>query len=58
MYSTSDKYKEVIQKDIIWDVEKLVIDVEEYTDFIKLHRKAGIVSDDHVNFGNCISSIS
>lgn len=56
MYSTSDKYKEVIQKDIIWDVEKLVIDVEEYTDFIKLHRKAGIVSDDHVNFGNCISS--
>ena len=52
MYSTSERYKKAISRDIQWWESKLVIDGTEYFDFMKLDGKLGICAEEH---GYCIS---
>lgn len=55
MYSTSERYKKAIARDIqLWE-SKLVIDGTEYFDFMKLDGKLGICAEEHLSFGGTVS---
>ena len=55
MYSTSERYKKAIARDIQWWESKLVIDGTEYFDFMKLDGKLGICAEEHLSFGGTVS---
>ena len=55
MYSTSERYKKAISRDIQWWESKLVIDGTEYFDFMKLDGKLGICAEEHLSFGGTVS---
>ena len=56
MYSTSERYKKAISRDIQWWESKLVIDGTEYFDFMKLDGKLGICAEEHVSFGGTVTA--
>ena len=56
MYSTSERYKKAISRDIQWWESKLVIDGTEYFNFMKLDGKLGICAEEHVSFGGTVTA--
>lgn len=56
MYDTSERYKVFIEKDVQRWESKLVIDGNEYKNFMKLDGKLGICADSHISFGGVVSS--
>lgn len=56
MYSTSERYKTAVAKDIQWWESKLIIDGKEYRDFLKLDGKLGICAEEHISFGGTVTA--
>lgn len=56
MYSTSERYKTAISRDIQWWESKLIIDGKEYKDFLKLDGKLGICAEEHISFGGTVTA--
>ncbi len=56
MYSTSERYKTAVARDIQWWESKLIIDGKEYRDFLKLDGKLGICAEEHISFGGTVTA--
>lgn len=56
MYSTSERYKTAVARDIQWWESKLIIDGKEYKDFLKLDGKLGICAEEHISFGGTVTA--